>query len=437
MHASLSAKSSARSRLVAATGVALLLVGVARGQSPTPFDPPPLPQSSAPPSGVRGLAGARPATTAPSVPAGLDEAPPATFVRPQTLVNPAETVDDSTTEPTPIEGSEIIARINGQVVLASDLNWQIDQMVIAIGDRIPKERVGEFRQAMLERQVLALIDTKLLYADFKKTVPAENLPKIEESLGKAFDEMEIPRLLKMLNVKDVVELDAKLRDSGSSIGEVKRQFNEKTIAGEWLKSKLPKEKPVTHEQMLAYYQDHLAEYEFPAQVRWEELMVRFDRFGGDRQAAWEAICALGNEVWAAAQKNPGITGPVFGEIAKAKSHGYTASAGGMHDWSELGSLKCENLNTALATLAPGQLSPAVESEQGFHIVRVLERREAGRTPFTEAQAEIRKQLTVEQKEAGFAEAVKKIRQDARVWTLFHGEMTQEAVTAAVEALQKR
>ena len=43
------------------------------------------------------------------------------------------------------------------------------------------------------------------------------------------------------------------------------------------------------------------------------------------------------------------------------------------------------------------MSHGIESEQGFHIVRVLERKEAGRTPFTEAQAKIREKLEAEQK----------------------------------------
>src|SRR5690606_23430215 len=120
-------------------------------------------------------------------------------------------------------------------------------------------------------------------------------------------------------------------------------------------------------------------YEFPAQARWEELMVRFDRCNGDREAAWKLLAEMGNEVWKKVTENPGIRGPAFAEVARAKSHGFTASEGGVHDWTTLGALKCEELNEALATLAIGQMSNGIESEQGFHIVRVLERKEAGRT----------------------------------------------------------
>ena len=150
---------------------------------------------------------------------------------------------------------------------------------------------------------------------------------------------------------------------------------------------MPKPQPITYEALLAYYQDHLKEYEFPAQVKWEELMVRFDRCGGDRNEAWRQLCEMGNEVWQTAAANPGLRGPVFAAVAKAKSHGVTAAKGGFHDWTTLGALKCEDMNNALATLAVGQMSDGIESDKGFHIVRVLERKEAGRTPFTDAQAD--------------------------------------------------
>src|SRR5690606_235465 len=118
-------------------------------------------------------------------------------------------------------------------------------------------------------------------------------------------------------------------------------------------------------------------------VKWEELMIRFDRSGGDRNAAWRALAEMGNEVWSQVSANPGVRGPVFAAVAKAKSHGFTASEGGLQE-TTIGSLKCDDLNTALTTLEIGRLSDCIESEQGFHLIRVLERKEAGRTPFTEA-----------------------------------------------------
>lgn len=423
--------------------VVLAALGCAAAQAQSPFDPPGVPAGPPPATGVRGIYDANEA-------AAIAKPPAATFVAPGGVQNPPAPPggvvqsDGIAPESRPIEGSEIIARADGQVILASDVLWQANQIIAANRDRIPPEQIEEIRKYLLRQQLFTLvdqhltfIDSKLLFADFVRNVPAENLPKIEEQIAEGFEKQELPRLIKMLKVKDREELDALFRESGTSVKDVQKQFMEKVVAGEWLRQRMDKPKPVTHEQILAYYQDHLTEYEYPAQVRWEEIMVRFDRVGGDRDAAWKALAEMGNEVWQAAAASPNVRGPVFAKVAKEKSHGFTADEGGVQDWTALGSMKCEELNEALETLALGQMSDGIESELGFHIVRVLERKEAGRTPFTEAQEQICKVLEQEQKAALVAAELAKLRETARVWTLFDGDLSRARLAEALDGRRRR
>lgn len=327
----------------------------------------------------------------------------------------------------PLEAGEIIARVDGQIVLASDVLWQVDQLINANRDRIPDDKLSEARRALMRQQVMALIDTKMIYANFRRQVPAENIPQIMDNLKTPFEEQEVPRLIKMLKLNDRGELEALLQKSGSSLNDIRRQFAERTIAGEWLRQMLPKPKEVMHEDMLAYYQEHKKQYEFPAQAKWEEVMVSFNRLDGDRTAAWKAITGIGNEVWQHVSSKPRLRGPVFTNIAKEQSHGFTAKNGGQHDWTTKGALISKEIDEALFRLKVGQLSNVIESNRGFHIIRVLDRKEAGHTPFTEAQAEIRKALAADQRK-GLAEAqVAKLRKKSRVWTVFDGEMSAEAL----------
>lgn len=341
----------------------------------------------------------------------------------------------------PIEGSEIIARVDGQVILASDVLWQVRQLIkiakLKNPAAVPPGHERDVEQMLSRQLVMGMLDTKMLYADFRRTVPAENYPKIEESLAKPFEEVEIPRLLEMLKLENRANLEGALEASGTSLKDVQRQFNEKTIAGQWLREKAPKARPITVDELLAYYQDNQSKYEFEAKAKWEELMVRFDRVGGDRDEAWRQLCAMGNEVWESAQRSPGLRGPAFGQVAKAHSDGVTAAAGGVYDWTAIGALRCEGINEALANLAIGQMSPGIESEQGFHIIRVLERTPAGRVPFTEAQAEIRTLLENEQRMAGIEQELKRLRAGARAWTIFDGDLSGARLCELLDEQTKR
>lgn len=416
------------------------------------FAPPPVPTTAggpSSPSAVRGVQDTADPMASPAMPTGAAGVPAATFVAPSSQTPDAAAAAAVgppivPTDARPIAGSEIIGRVEDQVILASDVMWQVQRM-IAMSEKqkntkVPEDQRANVERILLERMVLQLIDTKLLFADFRRTLPPENLKQVEKTLAEPFDASEIPKLLDTYGVKDRIELNAALIAHGSSLKDVQRQYTEKMVAGEWLRQRMPKLKEITHEEMLAYYQDHLKEYEYPGSIKWEELMVRFDRCGGDpvtaRKAAWDQLAKMGNEVWAVVAINPGLRGPVFANVAKAKSHGFTAADGGIQE-STPGSLLCEELNEALVTLDLGRMSNCIESPQGFHLVRVLERKEPGRTPFEEAQAKIRELLVAEQKEVLVTEELKKLRKTARVWTIFHGDVNGPRLTELLEDKQRR
>ncbi|MCH2114648.1 MAG: peptidylprolyl isomerase [Pirellulales bacterium] len=393
------------------------------------FAPPPLPPSGTL-SNVRGVYNpsgpppspatvAIPVQAAPAIPA---QASPGT---PPALAPPSgqDVRPTSTTEAQPLAGGEIVARVDGQIVLASDVLWQVNQIIQANRASIPPQETDKARRILLRQQVMQLVDTKLLYSDFLRKVPPENIPSIEKNLVKPFEDMEIPRLVKTLRVKNRHGLIELLDRNETSIKDLQRQFSERTIAGEWLRQLAPKPKPVTHEELLSFYSEHQHKYEYPAQAKWEEAMIRFGAVEGNRAAAWEACAHMGNEIWQQVARDPQLRGAVFAEIVKNNSHGFSAEDGGVHKWTTQGALRCNAINEALFTLEIGQMSNIIESEDGFHIIRVLDRKDAGRTPFTEAQAEIRKQLQKQrQRELVEAEMVK-LRKKSRVWTIFDGDLS--------------
>ena len=412
-----------------------ILIGAGAMMAPTNaqpgFAPPPTPTVE--PSAVRGVY--NPAQNVTS---------PATIV-PAPVASPPKVAVDGLTQANsignakPLEGGEIIARIDGQIVLASDVMWQVNKILEANADKIPPGERDQVVQMLLRQQLMGVIDTKLLYADFRRKVPAENIPNVEKNLATPFEDVEIPRLTKMLEVDSRKELEEELKKLGSSISEMQQQFNERTIAGEWLRQLAPKPKEVTYDQLVAYYQEHVqeGEYDYPAQAKWEELMVRFDRVGGDRTAAWRAIAEMGNQVWQRVAANPELRGPTFIALAKEKSHGFTANKGGQHDWTTKGALRNKKIDEALFTLEVGQLSNILESEQGFHIIRVLERKQAGRTPFTEAQASIRKKLEAGRKQKLIEAELKRLRKESRVWTIFDGDLSGPRIAEMLDRPTRR
>jgi hypothetical protein len=328
--------------------------------------------------------------------------------------------------PKKLDDCEVIARIDGEVVLACDVLWQVNRMIAENRDKIPADKEKEVRELLMKRHVTALVDTKLLYAAFRRELPPENLPVVEENLIKPFQEREVPALIKQLKVEDERALEEELMRLGSSMEIVRRAFNEKAIAGEWLRGKVKINEEINPADLLEYYQGHAADYEYPAQVRWEELMVRKNRFNHPRQAYAE-IAKMGNEVWPRVLGAPDPKTPVFTDIAKEKSDGFSARDGGVHDWTTKDALKSQLLNEMLFSLELGKSSQILETEDAFYIIRVLERKEAGHTPFTDVQTDIRDQLKQERFRQGVEKYLGELRRTARIWTIYTGTVSAEVL----------
>jgi hypothetical protein len=272
-----------------------------------------------------------------------------------------------------------------------------------------------------------MIDQKLLYGEFRRNIPPENLPRIEENLLPHFEEREVPGLMKQLDVKSQRELEQELSRLGSSLADARQTFNERVIASEWIRSKIKVNEEVSPQEMVEYYRDHRAKFEYPTQARWEELSVRKSGVPAVAQQSFAKLAMMGNEVWPRLAANPSPDTPVFGDVAKAKSEGFNAAKGGVHDWTTKGSLKATVVDDAIFNLPPGQMSPILDSGTAFHIVRVLERKEAGCRPFSEVQNDIRDKLKDQRMSIAQRKYIDELRRDAKIWTVYTGNVSVETL----------
>jgi hypothetical protein len=194
------------------------------------------------------------------------------------------------------------------------------------------------------------------------------------------------------------------------------------LAQQWIQQKVVNDGEIPHAEMIAWYQNHLADYDYPAKVRFEQLSVKITD-SRPRGQAWSMLAAMGNEV---------MQGKPFADIARTRSEGPTAAAGGVYDWTTKGSLVSKVVDEAAFKLPVGQLSAILDDGSALHIIRVTERTEAGRTPFIEAQVGIRGTLQDERRKRQMDEYLATVRERTPVWTIFDGDPGDGSPQAATQ-----
>lgn len=392
--------------------------------------PPPTDPAASNPNGFRPEAGAPaqppfapeqlpPQPAQPYQPAGESQYQPSPGIvmpdrsnmTPERAAPPAEqfpTPDTSTKSgPAEVMQANVIARVNGDVILASEVIPAVEKRLEQAGGKIPEDQRPKIREMLIKQLLEQAIQRKILFLDAKRGIPEKSWPGVEEQLGEAFDE-QIEGMLAEYKVNNRAQLEDLLLSQGTSLERQRQNFYEMLLARQWVQKHAEVNETVLRDELLAYYYDHQADFEIIAKAKWEELQVQFSRFP-NREAAFAAMAAMGNRV---------LAGEPFAAVAKSGSHGFTADQGGAHDWTTRNSLKSKVIDDALFSLPVSQLSPIIESENGYHIIRIVERQDAGVVPFRDAQKEIKEKIIKDRKTKAQEEYLKKLRQDARVWTVF-------------------
>lgn len=319
-------------------------------------------------------------------------------------------------EMVPCESARVVALVGSEPVLESDVMPAVNQWIKRIAEEknqpLPEDQLPAVRKMVFKKLLETHIQSKLVYGELKREMPAEGVTQVEKSISDEFDKKYIDNLMKDAKVSTRAELEKKLRERDSSIDQERRSFVQSQLAALWMRERIKPNKEVTHEQMLAYYQQHKADFTTPARARWEELMVRFSNYP-DKQAAYAAIAKLGNLVF--------LEHKPFAEVAKAGSDGATAANGGERPWTNKGSLTAAALDQALFTQNIGELGPILESPLGFHIIRVTQRDDVTVTPFEDAQVEINKKIMDERNNKLFSEYLAKLKAKTPVWTIYDNE----------------
>ena len=314
------------------------------------------------------------------------------------------------------EAAKIIARVGDQVVLAGDLFGQVNQFLHQRMKEVPEaqralltpELISQRRWDLIKQLLPQIVDGKLIYLDFLRSIPSERLTDIEDSLYQAFDEQRMPQLIEQAKVNSAAELDGLLRTFGSSLDQQRRTFAEQLAAMQWRERNGKDSREVSHEEMVNYYREHIDDYRIAAKCRWEQLSAH-DSETFSRANSNKLIAKMGNKVWGGAS---------FAAVAKKSSHGFTAQDGGRYDWTTKGSLRSEPINEAIFSLPLGRLSPIIEDDLGCHIVRVIERQEESIIPFSEVQGKIRDKIREDRSKVAMQEYVDKLRSEFPVWTIF-------------------
>lgn len=347
-------------------------------------------------------------------------APPPASQRPATQTKPGQTQpgtvkgsastvpDSSKLQPNEeaIKGKvleEIVARVNNEIITNLDYEKARKDAADQVKEACKGCSTEELskQQTDLDKDVLRdLIDQSLLVQRAQDldihvdTDVVRELDRIRQENNTANNMPDLEALQKAVESEGI--------DWEEFKGNIKKHILVQQVESHEIASKLN----IDHAAVEKYYNEHKDQFERPEMVYLREILVSTK---DKDQAEIPKLKAKADELRQRVIDN----NDDFGELAKHFSDGSTAKQGG-----ELGSFEPGQLKGDYAQvfqLNSKQMTPVIKTDNGFEILQVEERYEAGVQPLDKVQVEIENRLTMQQMEPKRRAYCDQLRQDSYVW----------------------
>ena len=266
------------------------------------------------------------------------------------------------------------AIVNGVVIQEEEVNrgllYHQQRLLATTGQAIRPDMMMEARKMLLEN----LIDRELLYQQSR----VKGISIKDAEVNEQFDRLK-KQYPNEQSFKDSMAEDHLTEDT------VKSRIRMNLAVQEFVEKEFGGKVDVTEAEAKAFYDGHPEYFTEPETIRASGILIKVD-MKSDAVKKEEARKKLED-----IQKR-GKKGEDFAILAKDFSQDASAAQGGDLGTIPRGRMP-KALDDAAFSLKPGEVSNVVETELGFHLIKVHEKKPEVAVPFKEVEEKIRQYLT--------------------------------------------
>jgi len=326
------------------------------------------------------VGGCRKAPEAQGSPAGQTAATPAGSGQPA-AAPPAPA------KPVPQQLPEVIARVDGEAVKKDEFEQMLKTMERQAGQPIPADRRDEIIRGALDQ----MITYKVLSHESR-------------SRGIKIEDAEIDAKLQDIKKQFPTEqaFQQALKDRNMTIDNIRNDARVDLSVTKLMTAELANIPGPSDAEAKDFYDKNPDKFKQAEQVRASHILIRVDKAADEaaKKKARAEIDGVMKKIKA---------GGDFAKLAQEHSQDGSASQGGDLNYFERGAM-VEPFNKVAFELKPGQISDVVQTDFGYHIIKVADRKPARTVPFEEVQPRIKDFLASEKKrahESAFIDGLKK------------------------------
>ena len=296
-------------------------------------------------------------------------------------------------------GTGPVARVNGEEIERATFEKQMERT------RARFQRAG--------RQIAPALETRLKENLIRKLVEEELIAQKAKSEQVTLEAAEIDAKLTEHKARFGSDkaFASFLERTQQSEADVKADL-EKNLLRDKLFAKLLQGQEPTDADALKYYEENKDKYKQKEQINAQHILFKTDKNTTDAEKKKKLDAA--KKAFAEAKK-----GADFAELAKKNSEGPTAQRGGDLGTFSRGRMVKQFEDVAFAA-KPGDILGPVETQFGYHVIKVNEKTAEVQRPYEEVKESILTSLKARQKSKATRDLLDKLKTEAKIEVLESG-----------------
>ncbi|MBW2221404.1 MAG: peptidylprolyl isomerase [Deltaproteobacteria bacterium] len=291
---------------------------------------------------------------------------------------------------------KIVAIVNGDIITLSELREisvpYLEKMQLKFSLESDEEQIKEVEKRILDQ----LIDEKLVKQE-------------ADRLEIVVDDKEVDLAVRDVMSKNNIakeQFEQVLLEEGLTFEDYRKQLKDQMQKMRLLDLEIKSKIQITEKEVEKYYKENIGEYNAPPEVRIQQILLIIPSKASEQEI---------NQI---REKANGILqkireGEDFTSMVKLYSQDANAAIGGVMGAFRQGEL-LPALNKVAFSLEVNEVSSVIQTSRGFHIIRVLDKRERQKMTKEEKWNEIENFLYNQKFEDEFKQWVKKIRKRSYV-----------------------
>jgi peptidyl-prolyl cis-trans isomerase C len=286
------------------------------------------------------------------------------------------------------------AKVNGVGIRAVTLDAAINNFVEnqkMLGVDVKEEDKEKLKKDILEE----LVSAELLYQESKRA----SLGDLSKEINDQFENIK-------KGFKSEEEFSKVLKDRGITEKDLKEDIEKGIYIKTFLEKDVYANIAVSDEEKKSEYENNKDKLDVPEQVKASHILIRVVQDAGDsdKAKAKEKIDAL---------RQRALSGEDFAKLATENSEDGSAPTGGDLGYFGKGNM-IKPFEDAAFSLEVGQVSPVVETQFGYHLIKVTDKKPAHKLSYEEVEEGLTKFLINRHREEKLRELVDSLRQKAKI-----------------------